>query len=119
MEKPWFQPPDWDFGPVWTFLYASMVVSVLYAIRDSAMSTLATVFFISQLTLNLLWTPVFFGAERYLLAFVMLLGMIGFTIGYAWAVKDQSPTAAYVIIPYIVWLIFASIINLAYIGDAK
>lgn len=119
MKEPWFQPPDWVFGPVWTVLYASMLVSVLYAIRDSAMSTWATVFFVAQLTLNLLWSPVFFGAERYFLSFVMILGMIAFTIGYAWAVKEQSPTAAYVIIPYILWLTFASIINLYYLGDQQ
>lgn len=114
LNKPFFSPPNWIFGPVWTILYFLMGLS-LYLIwnknlknkkKDKAMKI-----FIFQLILNLLWSLVFFGLHQPLLAFVTIIALwisIFMTIKSFYKV---SRIAAHLLIPYILWVSFASILN--------
>ena len=70
-------------------------------------------FFFSQLGLNLLWPSVFNSAE-YLISLVMIVFMIIFSILYAYLIFKPLPTASKLVWPYIVWVTFAAIINVAY-----
>ncbi len=116
LNKPFFSPPNWIFGPVWTILYFLMGIS-LFIIwtkdlknknKDRAIKT-----FILQLILNLLWSLVFFGLHQPLLALMTIILLwisIFMTIKYFYKI---SKSAAYLLVPYIVWVSFASILNLA------
>lgn len=115
LTKPWFNPPNWLFGPVWTVLYILMGVSLarLLLARFSRQRLEALITFGGQLIFNLLWSPLFFGVHAIAAALVVIVLMwIGIvaTIGYAWRVDRL---AALLLMPYILWVSFASILNAA------
>jgi len=115
LTKPWFTPPGWIFGPVWTVLYILMGLSLarlLLAARGRHRAE-ALITFSGQLIFNLLWSPLFFGAHVIAAALVVIVLMwigIAATIGYAWRVDRP---AALLLVPYILWVSFASILNAA------
>ena len=112
VHKPFFNPPNWIFGPVWTALYTLMSVSLYLMIRSShpEKSKALWLFFI-QLALNALWSFLFFQYHMLLISLIeiilMLLTMIGFTI-IAYRINK---TASYCFIPYIAWVSFATLLN--------
>ncbi len=115
INKPFFTPPNWIFGPVWTTLYILMGVS-LYLVWQSKPSknrTYALVLFSIQLLLNTVWSILFFGLQSPLFAFIeiiFLLFSILLTARYSYFV---SKGAGYLFIPYICWVTFASLLNFA------
>lgn len=111
--KPAFAPPSWVFPVVWTILYFLMGVSsyIVYQ-TDSECQGTALSLYIIQLAVNYLWSAIFFSLNAYLFAFIWLLLLI-FLVG--WMIKKfycVSPLAAYLQIPYFLWLIFAALLNL-------
>lgn len=116
LEKPFFSPPNWIFGPVWTILYLLMGISFyLLWVRGFKKKAVryASVLFGIQLLLNLLWTPLFFGLRSPLLGLidiVLLLVVLIFTITKIYTI---SKTAAYLLIPYLLWVSFATMLNAA------
>ena len=114
--KPSFNPPDWVFAPVWTLLYIMMGIA-FYIIwnKDTAklLKRKAMLFYFAQLILNFTWSLVFFYAEQpgWALVNIMLLcSMIAATI--YWFSKI-STTATRLLIPYILWVSFATVLNFA------
>jgi translocator protein len=114
LNKPWFNPPNWIFGPVWTFLYILMGISfyiVWTSKKKSGDKRTATTFYLLQLALNTLWSILFFGLQSptmALLEIVFFWLSLFFTI--TWFSKI-SRTAAYLLYPYIAWVSFAAILN--------
>lgn len=115
LNKPFFSPPNWIFGPVWTTLYILMGMS-LFLFLDSKTKKKKShglVFFGLQLFLNFFWSYLFFYFHQPLLAFIevcLLWFMIYVTID---SFRTLSKRAAVLLVPYIVWVSFASILNLA------
>lgn len=114
LQKPSFNPPNWVFGPVWTVLYflQGLAAYLVWERRDShpQAGTALKLFWI-QLALNAIWTPIFFGAKNLGLAFVEIILMwifIVLTMVWFWRVR---PTAAYLMLPYLAWVTFASVLN--------
>lgn len=111
--KPSWQPPNWLFGPVWTVLYALMSVALwrLWTKENSPARATALVLFAAQLTLNALWSPVFFGAHAIgaALVIIVLLDALVIATIYAFARVDQW--AACLLIPYLGWISFATALN--------
>jgi len=110
LNKPSFNPPNWVFGPVWTILYLMMGVS-LYLVWTKRADKKAFTAFGVQLSLNALWSVLFFGMQMPLYAFieiVLLWIAILATIIYFYRINK---TAAYLLIPYILWVSFASVLN--------
>ncbi len=113
--KPSFNPPNWIFAPVWTALYILMGIA-LYLVWKSTNTTLAVkqtalILFVVQLTLNFFWSILFFKFQLTGWAFVEIIAMwvaILFTI--IWFGKISS-TAAWLLVPYICWVSFASVLN--------
>lgn len=110
VEKPFFMPPGWVFGVAWTILYALMGVSLamVIAAADSDLRRRAILFFTAQLSLNLAWSPVFFGAGAVDWAFLIVLAMAALlivTIALFWRVKR---VAALLLLPYLAWLCLAT-----------
>ena len=116
LNKPAFNPPNWLFGPVWTTLYILMGIAAFLVWRkglDNKPARLALICFVLQLALNALWTPLFFGLHSPLLALadiVLLLGAIVLTVFYFLKV---SRSAGLLLVPYLVWVTFATSLNFA------
>jgi translocator protein len=114
IEKQFFTPPGWVFGPVWTILYLLMGVAAFLVWQkglDRGTVRVALVWFLVQLVLNALWSPVFFGLHRIdlaLLVVVLLWAAILVTIYYFFRV---SPPAGLLLVPYWLWVSFATVLN--------
>jgi len=114
LEKPSFQPPGWVFGPVWTTLYSMMGVSLSllwHARRSKPAAGPALQLFTIQFLMNLLWSFLFFRWQHPRSAFIEILVLnvvIVLTIIAAWRV---SKVAALLLVPYLLWTLFAAVLN--------
>lgn len=112
LNKPFFNPPNWLFGPVWITLYFLMGIS-LYLIWnnvDKDTKSARIVFFI-QLGLNTLWSLLFFGLKSPFLAFIEIIVLWLFILLNILFFYQKSKAASYLLIPYFVWVSFASVLN--------
>ncbi len=113
--KPSFNPPNWIFAPVWTSLYVMMGVAAgliwNQITTQKAAVTKALQFFTIQLVLNALWSYLFFGLHNLMLATieVVLLWLMIFET-YSQFAKINK-TASYLILPYLAWVSFASVLT--------
>ncbi len=113
--KPAFNPPNWIFGPVWSILYFLMGLS-FYIVWNKGITwrkeKRAIFAFFIQLFLNFFWSFTFFGMEQPLFAFFVIMAL-WLTILYTIIqFKKLSTAAAYLLLPYIAWVTFASLLNL-------
>jgi translocator protein len=114
LNKPWFNPPNWLFAPVWTILYILMGISLWLVIKDGFSKPgvfKATYLFVAQLLVNLLWSVVFFGMHSLSGGFVIILLLIILIFETILLFRKISPYAAYLLVPYICWTIFAWVLN--------
>lgn len=112
LEQPSWAPPSWLFGPVWTALYAMIAVAGWLVWRRVGLGP-ALWAWLAQLVLNAVWTPLFFGAGRYGLAFAEILLMwvaIGVTV---FLFRTVSRPATLLMLPYWAWVTFAAALNFA------
>ncbi len=112
--KPWFNPPGWIFGPVWTTLYAIMGLAAFLVWREIAegrSGRMPLVLFFIQLGLNGLWTPLFFGAHRIgmALADIVLLWLV--LVATTIAFFRVSRWAGALMLPYLAWVSYATALN--------
>ena len=113
INKPGFNPPNWIFGPVWTLLYLLMGVSLYLVWVSKKKDNFAFIIFGVQLFLNSLWSLLFFGLQNPLLAFLEInLLWIAIAVTMFKFYKISKP-AFYLLIPYILWVSFAYVLNLA------
>lgn len=114
LQKPSFRPPDWVFGPVWTILYLLMGIAVFLVLTKGFSQPAvrsAVVAFIVQLVLNAAWSFLFFGLRSPLLGLIdilLLWAAIVVTMYLFWGV---SRPAAVLMVPYILWVSFAAVLN--------
>ncbi len=112
LRQPSWAPPSWLFGPVWTVLYAMIAVAG-WLVWQRAGRGPALAAFAAQLVLNAIWTPLFFGAGRYGLAFldiVALWVLIGVTVALF---RPISRPATLLLLPYWAWVTYAGALNFA------
>lgn len=112
LAKPSFNPPPWLFGPVWTALYVLIAVAGWRTWRIEHGGP-ATVAWWVQLALNFLWSPVFFVARDLLLALLILLGMLAAILAFIALARRLDPVAAWLFVPYALWVAFAGVLNTA------
>jgi len=116
LAQPVFQPPNWLFGPVWTLLYALMGIAAFLVWRegtDRRDVRIALGLFVAQLVLNGIWTPIFFGAQSIVggaVVIVALLVVLALTIRAFFRV---SRLAGWLLVPYILWVGYATALNLS------
>jgi len=114
LNKPSFNPPNWIFAPVWTILYIMMGVAagIVWAKGFYHIWVKTALYhFGIQLLFNALWSIIFFGFKNTfgaLLVILTLLVLLTFTIKWF---KVVSKTAAYLLIPYLLWVCFATALN--------
>ncbi len=115
LNKPFFSPPNWVFGPVWTILYIVIGIAayLVFMERKKRKTKRAMTAFAVQLALNVLWSILFFGMHSPLLG---LLCIIALWLSIAITIREfmkVSRTAGLLLIPYIAWVSFAAILNAA------
>ena len=112
--KPWLNPPAWIFPPVWIMLYCSIFIAlILFTIKFSRYSKLkGYIFFLVQLILNLVWSPAFFMLKNIGLALIIVLFMDIFVLLTLLEFKKVSKLSSVILIPYFLWIIFATYLNI-------
>ena len=110
--KPSFTPPSQIFSIVWPILYTLMGISsyLIFKSNDKYKNKALSIYII-QLVLNFLWNFIFFNQQNYLLAFIWIIILIVVVIYMIYEFFKINKTAAYLQIPYLLWLIFASILS--------
>ena len=108
-------PPNWIFGPVWSALYAMIGISFALIWHQGSLgkNRLTQLFFV-QLILSLVWTPVFFGAHLIVPALIVIILMWIFIALTIRAFAKVSKPAAYLLIPYLLWVSYATYLNAGY-----
>jgi benzodiazapine receptor len=109
---PSFNPPSWVFAPVWTTLYILMSVAI-WRIWIKFFNTKILKIYFYHLFFNSIWSVIFFGFHLPFLALIDLLIIILFVIYLAKAYKDLDASSFYLTIPYIIWILYAFVLNLS------
>ena len=115
MNKPPLSPPAIVFPIAWTILYLMMGLALYLIVitpSDKNLKGTAVLLFTIQLIMNFMWSIIFFKWGQYLAAFIWLIIMLCILIICAFRFYDINRSSAYLLIPYIVWLIFASYLNM-------
>ena len=116
LNKPSFNPPPWLFAPVWTTIYIMIAIAayLVWTRRDSSRTyTTATSIYIVQLLLNFSWSIVFFGLHGIGAALAVILFLwVGIILNISWFSKFDK-AAAWLLAPYLLWVSFASVLNLS------
>ena len=114
LNKPFFNPPSWLFGPVWTLLYLLMGISLFFVWnqKKGVKTKTALIIFAIQLGLNALWSIIFFGLHSPLVAFLEIIVLWLFIILTIIKFFPISKISAYLLIPYLLWVSFAGFLNL-------
>ena len=112
-KAPW-TPPDFVFGPVWTFLYALLAIAFIIVWKNKKCYPYCTAltYFLIQLVLNLMWTTIFFKYKLPGLALMDIVLILIFTYYTYNQFRLISKTASNLLIPYIAWLFVALSMNL-------
>jgi tryptophan-rich sensory protein len=113
LAKPTWNPPGWVFGPVWTALYIMMAVAAWLVWQRGGWKAQRgpLTLYLVQWTLNALWTPLFFGLQRPGLAFVEILTLLVAIVATVVAFWRVRPAAAWLLLPYVAWATFATVLN--------
>lgn len=113
--KPAWAPPSWLFGPVWTFLYVLIAISfgrVFFMAWQGIVPLTVALPFILNLIFNFAFTPLQFGLQNNLLAAVDILLILGTLIWAMAAIYPYAPWITYIQIPYLLWVSFATVLQL-------
>lgn len=116
INKPSFNPPSVVFGPAWTFLFFLMAISayILWGKAwDEKQYVKAMFVYNIQLGLNLLWSILFFGLKSPIAAFIEIIFLWGAILYTIILFKRISKESAILLVPYLLWVTFAAILNLA------
>ena len=116
LAKPFFAPPSWIFGPVWTVLYVVIAISFGFVLLQCLKKRLpfsVLLPFILNLVFNAAYTPIQFGLKNNLLASVDILLVLGTLIWALIVILRRIPWVAYVNLPYLVWVAFATVLQLS------
>ncbi|MEI7689451.1 MAG: TspO/MBR family protein [Candidatus Saccharibacteria bacterium] len=116
--KPSWSPPDWLFGPVWSILYIIIFISfgsVIYGLFKNEVTFVAALPFALNLIFNFAFTPIQFGLRNNLLAAIDILLILGTLVWAMISIWQSAPTfgwVALVNIPYLIWVLFATTLQL-------
>lgn len=114
LEKPALNPPNWIFGPVWTTLYVLMGIALALVILESSKKSKskAYLWFGIQLSLNLLWSLVFFGLHSPWLGVVVIVALIASIVVTIREFYTINKYSAWLLAPYLAWVCFATYLTI-------
>jgi len=115
LEKPGWTPPSWLFGPVWTVLYLLMGISawLVWRVAGFAGARLALACYLAQLALNAAWSWLFFGKQNIGAAMIDIVVLWLLILATALLFRRHRRTAALLLVPYLLWVGFAAVLNAA------
>lgn len=115
LNKPSFNPPNTVFGPVWTMLYILMAIAAwrVWRVADRETARRPLTLFALQLALNLGWSVTFFGLARLGPSVAVILVLELAVVATALAFRPIDRIAAWLLVPYVAWVGFAAILNIA------
>jgi len=113
LNKPSISPPDWLFGPAWTVLYVLMAVALFLIWREpkSKQRDSAIALYAAQLIMNVLWPIAFFGLHSVPLGLALIVVLLALLLVTTYEFYKISKPAAYALVPYVLWVGFASFLN--------
>jgi len=115
LQKPSFNPPNWLFGPVWTILYIMIGVSayLIWQRRERSIDYINSEYsYFLQLLFNLSWSIVFFGLHQILAALIVIIALWLSIVSNIFFFSKVSRLAAWLLVPYLLWVSFAALLNL-------
>ena len=115
LEKPFLNPPNYVFMPVWTILYVSLAIFVWMIDRQphSPLVVRAKRLFVAQLVLNFFWTPIFFGLHS-IIGGLIILVVLDYLVFRLISVSFKiNKVCAFIILPYFLWILFATYLNIS------
>ena len=112
--QPLLTPPGWIFAPVWTILYLMIFASfILYIRKCTKVNKIwGYILFFTQLLVNFAWSPIFFGMKNISLALVIIVILDIFVLFNIIEFYRVSKIAGKLLIPYFIWIIFATYLNI-------
>lgn len=113
--KPSWAPPSWLFGPVWTVLYIIIIISfgtVFYKIFTGELPKILLLPFVLNIIFNLIYTPIQFGLKNNYLATLDILLVLGTLIWLMIAIYPHIKWVALINIPYLLWVSFATVLQI-------
>jgi benzodiazapine receptor len=113
LSKPDIVPPGWVFGAAWTMFYIMLgiaVAMILHA-RGAKGRGKALGLFFTQLVLNFAWSPLFFAAHKVTGSLILIAVILALAIATTFAFAPIRKAAAWLLVPYMVWLSFATILT--------
>lgn len=119
LQKPSFAPPNWVFFPVWTSLFIMMGISLFLVWQkgwENQKVKIAIYIFAGQLVLNALWSVAFFGLRSPIAGLIEIIILWIAIVATILSFMKISRTAAYLLIPYILWVSFAAFVNFSIWG---
>ena len=113
LQMPAIMPPGWVFGVVWPVLYTllGLALAMILHARGAKGRGVALSLYAIAFIANLCWSPLFFAAHQISAAFYLILFMIVVTIATAFAFGRIRSAAAWLLVPYLLWISFAAILN--------
>ena len=115
LRKPSWRPPNWLFAPVWSALYLMMAFAawLVWGKAGLAAGAVPLALWLGQLVLNAAWSPAFFGLRRPDLGLIVIAALWVAIASTVAAFAAVSATAAWLMVPYLVWVSFATALNFA------
>src|SRR5690606_19345956 len=112
LEKPFFNPPSWVFGPVWTALYVLIAIAGwrIWMIEPASRAMRA---WFAQMLVNWAWSPVFFLGELLWGALAVIVVMLALIVTFIVLARKIDRIAAWLFVPYLAWVSFATLLNLS------
>ncbi|MDP3898752.1 MAG: TspO/MBR family protein [Mesorhizobium sp.] len=112
LQKPWFNPPNWLFGPAWTTLYILIAIAGWRTYERKPRGNAMRLWW-AQLVLNFAWSPAFFTMHSIGLALVVVTAMLLAILGFVALTWNRDRPAALLFVPYAAWVSFATALNAA------
>ncbi len=116
IQKPWFTPPNWLFGPVWTLLFTALIVAFYRILRIDPQTPgrgRAIIIFIVQIAFNSLWSIVFFGMRSPGLGLLVIVFLWSSILANMIVFRRLDKLSSWPFPPYLAWVTFAGALNLA------
>jgi len=115
LNKPFFNPPDWLFAPVWSVIYFMIAFSGWRVWLKTGIATAKGPFglYAAQLALNLAWSFMFFGAQSPILGLIDVVILLAVIIANMIAFWKIDRLAGILLVPYALWVAFATLLNAA------
>ena len=117
LNRPFLSPPAWIFMPMWTILYITIFISLIFYAKSNKLQDKkwGYTLFILQMLANFAWSPVFFGLKNipFALAIIILLDIL--VLFNIIEFYKNSKIAGFLLIPYFIWILFATYLNFGYL----